>query len=634
MAEFELMNDNGLELGVVSAGVAQAIANANSRNESTSFPKVMLEWRNLSCSVDLKLDGKHVKRTVIDGISGVAQPGELVAIMGSSGAGKTTLFNILSQRITNEPPFVVSGDIMLNGRPATQDMLRGHSAYVMQHDLLLYTLSARESLNFCAGLRLPAYYTEKERADRVEQVIRELRIQKCADAQVGNMRERGISGGERKRAAIGVELIANPSLILLDEPTTGLDSFTALKLVTLLKKFAKTGRTVVMTIHQPSLEIFQLFDKLIVMSSGKYIYNGPAQQSVQYFSSLGYRCPAAMNPADFFLRTLEHQSEIHKAVFFDAYNRSRMAQMQNDNSLQNLLLPELEPQLDFERVDKMTEFKLLVKRGWTHYIRQRDTIKVRMFEMCFTSLFLGLLYYNIGYNQASITDRLGVLFNILMATFVASVVAVLVTFPDERPLFLREKFNNMYSTNTYFFAKIVSEMSFQIFYPVVMSVVVYWMVGLRSGVSHFLIFLGCNILLVNVGQAVGLLIGAAVSEVETARILVPFAILPFSLVCGLFITADEIPTYLIWMKFMSVFRYGYEIYLLNEFLGLSLYCDDDEYTTVDGEDYCEYTDGDDVLTDLDIDLDSMSSNFAILVCLYFGFMGLSWLFLTLRKDKL
>ncbi|CAD8048393.1 unnamed protein product [Paramecium sonneborni] len=149
--------------------------------------------------------------------------------------------------------------------------------------------------------------SEEEKHQRVEALIRELGITKCADTRVGNTQIRGVSGGERKRASIGVELLTNPSLIFLDEPTTGLDSSTALQVIDLLKRLAKNGRTIVSTIHQPSSEIFNNFDRLMLLVRGNIIYQGDAEEAINYYGNMGFQCPNFSNPSDYFMKLMNEE---------------------------------------------------------------------------------------------------------------------------------------------------------------------------------------------------------------------------------------------------------------------------------------------------------------------------------------
>lgn len=176
------------------------------------------------------------------------------------------------------------------------------SAYVVQEDILTGTLSVRENLQFSANLRLPPDKNNNaEKKLKVDAVIQELGLQDCADTKIGTEFLRGVSGGEKKRCSIGMELITSPSLIFLDEPTTGLDSNTANAIMRLLYQLSRKGRTVIFSIHQPRYSIFKLIDHLTLINKGEIIFAGPANEATDYFSSIGYQCEQFNNPLDFFL---------------------------------------------------------------------------------------------------------------------------------------------------------------------------------------------------------------------------------------------------------------------------------------------------------------------------------------------
>ena len=183
------------------------------------------------------------------------------------------------------------------------------SAYVQQDDILFQTMTVRECLEFAAKLKLKGTYAEK--IQRAEDIIKELRLNKCQNTKIGGPLIKGVSGGESKRTSIGVELITDPNLIFLDEPTTGLDSFTATSVIETLRELANSGRTVISTIHQPNSDIYELFDRLMLLAQGKIIYFNQASLAVDYFGTLGpqYRCPELSNPADHFMTIMSIESQ-------------------------------------------------------------------------------------------------------------------------------------------------------------------------------------------------------------------------------------------------------------------------------------------------------------------------------------
>jgi len=235
---------------------------------------------------------------ILVNISGCVRPGEVLALMGPSGSGKTTLLSIMGGR--QQRSMRVSGQVLFNGQPLTKPMKR-KIGYVMQDDLLYESLTVYETLYYAAMLRLPRDMSRQEKLDRVNAVISSLGLKKCKDTIIGGFFRRGISGGERKRASVGHELLINPSTLFLDEPTSGLDSTTAMHLLETLRMLAQGGRAVVTTIHQPSSRLYQQLDKLLLLSGGHALYYGDAQQAVDYFERVDYPIPPRVNAADFIL---------------------------------------------------------------------------------------------------------------------------------------------------------------------------------------------------------------------------------------------------------------------------------------------------------------------------------------------
>lgn len=239
---------------------------------------------------------KSEEKVILKGISGMVAPGEMLALLGPSGSGKTTLLTALAGRLGGR----LSGTITYNNKPFTNAMKR-NTGFVTQDDVLHPHLTVFETLLYTALLRLPKTLTHAEKAEQAEAIISQLGLSRCRDSPVGGHIVRGVSGGERKRVSIGQEMLINPSLLLLDEPTSGLDSTTALRIVSTLSELVNGGRTIAMTIHQPSSRLFYLFHKIILLSEGNLLYYGKGSLVLDYFSNVGFAPPVAMNPADFLL---------------------------------------------------------------------------------------------------------------------------------------------------------------------------------------------------------------------------------------------------------------------------------------------------------------------------------------------
>lgn len=236
-------------------------------------------------------------KKILKKISGTVQRGQILAIMGASGAGKTTLLDILSARRKTGK---VSGDLLIDGKYVNHDFKR-QIGYVTQEIQLMGTMTVRECLYFSANLRLPQNVSNEEKKRRVEEAMQDLGISHIADRYIGTALRRGISGGEKRRVNIACELVISPTVLFLDEPTTGLDSYNALVVVQCLKALADKGKIIVMSIHQPRYNIFNMFDNLLLLSEGHTVYFGEAKKALNYFENLGYKCDPQTNPSDFIL---------------------------------------------------------------------------------------------------------------------------------------------------------------------------------------------------------------------------------------------------------------------------------------------------------------------------------------------
>ncbi|KAF8390038.1 hypothetical protein HHK36_024559 [Tetracentron sinense] len=249
----------------------------------TVFP-VTIRWCDITCSFSEK-SGKTV-RFLLKNVSGEAKPGRLLAIMGPSGSGKTTLLNVLAGQIMASPRLLLSGLLEDNGKPRSNKPFK--FAYVRQEDLFFSQLTVRETLSLAAELQLSEISFVEDRDEYVNNLLFRLGLVSCADSNVGDAKVRGISGGEKKRLSLACELIASPSVIFADEPTTGLDAFQAERVMETLRQLAQDGHTVICSIHQPRSSVYVKFDDVVLLTEGALVYAGPAREEpLAYFSKFG-----------------------------------------------------------------------------------------------------------------------------------------------------------------------------------------------------------------------------------------------------------------------------------------------------------------------------------------------------------
>ncbi|CAM9324569.1 unnamed protein product, partial [Ectocarpus fasciculatus] len=266
------------------------IASSFLLSTTSAVDKLDVEWKDVSCSVG------RGKKAILDGVSGRANAGKLLAVMGPSGSGKTTLLNALAGQVPYSKRTRLHGTLTVGGAERAPDQ---EQAFVKQEDVFYSQLTVRETLLMAARLRLPSSVPLAEKSAMVDKLISKLGLSKVASTIVGDEKTRGISGGEKKRLSIACQLFGTPSLIFCDEPTTGLDAFQAERVMATLRQLAQDGHTVICSIHQPRSSIYGMFDDVLLLSEGRVMFQGPAKRIGSYFRSKGYPMPSNTNPGDF-----------------------------------------------------------------------------------------------------------------------------------------------------------------------------------------------------------------------------------------------------------------------------------------------------------------------------------------------
>ena len=263
---------------------------------------VRLVWRDLTYSVPVKTrqglfrGQRTTTRVILNKVSGYVRSGQLLGIIGTSGSGKTTLLNILARRLAPGRGSKLKGELLLNGEPYRRRFRRSLLGSYPNTKRMYPTLTAREQIGFAVRLACQPI-THRDR------LLDALGLVSSQDTLVGDDVIRGLSGGERRRVGVALALAPPVPLLILDEPTTGLDSFNSLTLIRLLHRIAKGGRAVIVTVHQPRTDIFSLFDSLLILTCGESAYFGPASEAVDFFQTLGHICPLGVNFADFLIDT-------------------------------------------------------------------------------------------------------------------------------------------------------------------------------------------------------------------------------------------------------------------------------------------------------------------------------------------
>uniref|UniRef100_A0A671E3P4 Broad substrate specificity ATP-binding cassette transporter ABCG2 n=1 Tax=Rhinolophus ferrumequinum TaxID=59479 RepID=A0A671E3P4_RHIFE len=563
-------------------------------NDLKSFAEgAVLSFHNICYRVKVKsgflLGRKTVEKEILTNINGIMRPG-LNAILGPTGGGKSSLLDVLAAR---KDPQGLSGDVLINGAPRPANF-KCTSGYVVQDDVVMGTLTVRENLQFSAALRLPTTMTNHEKNERINKVIQELGLAKVADSKVGTQFTRGVSGGERKRTSIGMELITDPSILFLDEPTTGLDSSTANAVLLLLKRMSKQGRTIIFSIHQPRYSIFKLFDSLTLLASGRVMFHGPAQEALGYFASAGHHCESYNNPADFFLDVINGDSSavisnredeggeaketeepskrekplIEKLAEFyvnSAFFRDTKAELDQFSGVQK------KKSVVFKELTYATSFchqlKWIAKRSFKNLLGNPQASIAEIIVTIFLGLIIGAIFYDLKHDPTGIQNRAGVLFFLTTNQCFSSISAVEL-FVVEKKLFTHEYISGYYRVSSYFFGKLLSDLLPMRMLPsIIFTCITYFLLGLKPVVESFFIMMFTLMMVAFTASSMALAIAAGQSVVSVATLLMTITFVFMMIFSGLLVNLTTIVPWLSWLQYFSIPRYGYTALRHNEFLG-------------------------------------------------------------------
>ncbi|NXE54670.1 ABCG2 protein, partial [Casuarius casuarius] len=564
------------------------------------------------------------KKTSILSYSGIMRPG-LNAILGPTGSGKSSLLDILAAR---KDPHGLSGDILINGAPQPANF-KCTSGYVVQDDVVMGTLTVRENLQFSAALRLPQSMREQEKNERVNQIIKELGLNKVADSKVGTQFIRGVSGGERKRTSIGMELITDPAVLFLDEPTTGLDASTANAVLLLLKRMAKQGKTIIFSIHQPRYSIFRLFDNLTLLAEGRMLYHGPAQNAIEYFKSVGYECEAYNNPADFFLDVINGDSTAVAMSKTDEANAAeiteehidrdktlaeKLAEQYSNSSyyketkavLENISLGnKKKTKVIFRQITYASSFchqlKWVSRRAFKNLIGNPQASIAQLCVTTFLGLLVGAIFFGVKDDYTGLQNRVGAMFFLTTDQCFSSITAIEL-FVVEKKIFIHEYISGYYRTSAYFISKLMADLIPMRTLPsIIFTCITYFMLGkycLKPTAEAFFIMLLTLTMVSYTATSLALAIATGQSVVTLANLLMTLAFVFMIIFSGLLVNLTSIISWLSWLQYFSIPRYGMSvsavfshvpsskrfIAFINLFVFICRWCTGDDYLKNQGID--------------------------------------------------
>lgn len=550
------------------------LENKSTSGGSSNFIKMFSSGPTSSSSTDIENPTAviHQERTILNGITGMVSPGEILAVLGPSGSGKSTLLNALSGRLQGHS---YTGTILANNRKLSKQVLK-RTGFVTQDDVLYPHLTVRETLIFCALLRLPNSLNRTEKIAVTNSVITELGLNKCEDTIIGNSFIRGVSGGERKRVSIAHEMLINPSLLILDEPTSGLDATAAYRLVSTLGSLAQKGKTIITSVHQPSSRVFQMFNSVLVLSEGRCLYFGRGNEAMNYFESVGFSPSFPMNPADFLLDLAngvcqfdgvsEKERPNVKQTLVSTYNnllapKVKAACLETTNTVPKEIMNKGSYTCSSSKrsctsciSNWFNQFSILLQRGIKE--RRHETFNyLRVSQVIAASLLAGSMWWHSDYRD--IQDRLGLLFFISIFWGVFPSFNAVFAFPQERAIFKKEKASGMYTLSSYFMARIIGDLPMDLILPTLFLTITYWMAGLKPQLLAFLLTLLVLLSYVIVSQGLGLALGAIIMDAKQASTVVTVTMLAFVLTGGFYV--HKVPACLAWIKYISTTFYCYRL---------------------------------------------------------------------------
>ncbi|GAB5356383.1 hypothetical protein AAMO2058_000285700 [Amorphochlora amoebiformis] len=578
---------------------------------------------------------------ILQNVSARIYSGQLTAVMGASGSGKTSFLDVLASRATRTGTPIVTGSVWLNEEEAPDvSAIAPWAAYVTQEDELPPELTVHEALSFAARIKLPEARDPTKCLEIVEKLIQDLGLQDCVQNRIGAVSgsSERISGGERRRVSIALQLMSNPSILLLDEPSSGLDSTSAHKIITYLHRLAKTKKkTVLCSIHQPSAKTFALFDRLLLLSKGGRIaFEGPVSQALPHFQSLGFYCPPGLNPADFFLdvttgarkripvpladikspvetpkEPIESGDELRSSILRNSENYDA----DSPDGLRDFLeIYALKKQKENEVVaqakkmshdsedhlptdpNKLKSKVSLSRQIYTLIIREsiitwrnKATALGFMLQSAIIGLCLGVIFFQTGSSASAVTiTKKAVLYlSSSNQPYVTTVFAVYTACQDFK-IFDQERADKLYNPAAYVFSHYIAQIPVHIISPLIYYGVLYFMTGLRTdNVWYPVFYLIVGIILQLTGVALGWFCAAISRSFDAASLLNNF-LFTFTVLSGGFVVSyKSIPPWVAWWKYFSFQGYAFELFAINEYKGNEYH---DNGITIKGDDVLQSLD--------------------------------------------
>ncbi|XP_032690320.1 ATP-binding cassette sub-family G member 4-like [Odontomachus brunneus] len=578
-------------------------------------------FRDLSYAVRTRYRGP--KKQILKGLDGIFRSTELTAIIGPSGAGKSTLLNILSG--FQEGSYTGTVEYLNQGNKQSQRSCKKQLRYIQQTNNLYDYFTINEIMMIASYLKIDRSISRTSRQILINDILSTLSL-----LHIKETRTDRLSGGEKKRLSIALELIDNPSLIFLDEPTTGLDSSAAVQCVTVLKKLAKTGRTIICAIHQPSAALYEMFDYIYLVVDGYCMYHSPPGDTVKYFARQGFQCPKYHNPADYMLEVVSKEygnydeqliaaskcsSETDDEVRSSNSSYNMIQKISNNHQMIALACPPTE----------LMRFWVLLQRYIMLTYRNRQTMYISLSAHLFISILSGLLYEHSGDDANKVFSNCCYLLqSVLYPCFIG--LMNVVKFPLEIDILRKEYFNKWYQLRTYYMAILVSTIPLQIIYGLLYSFITYYMTSQPPEFSRFFMYLIIIILSFFIWEGFGLGLGATF-ELVNGLFVGCFLTCSMSSLAGLIVFFKDMTCFMYYISYLSILRYAFDGAVQSVYGNgrENLRCSDV---------YCHFRTPGTILESLDMTKSSFWYDVAILFGCYVVFRVLAYILLKRRLSRM
>lgn len=586
-------------------------------------PSIELAFEDLSFEIPAR--NKHSKtKTILKNVTGVFRRGRVTAVLGPSGAGKSSLveqlYEVLNGNTRNSK--YITGSILVNGRDIRDPSMSKHHenawscGMVYQDDLIYESMTVREAIEMAAILR--SNRNPKKRDEQVDAIIEVLGLIGCQESIIGGDLVRGISGGQKKRTAIGMELMANNPLLFLDEPTSGLDAFTALQVIGLLQQLCHGtmgggyesvnvgAKTIVTTIHQPSYELLMLFDDVVIMAPGGHIiFMGPSHDLVAYFeNTFFYTFPALINPTEYIFLAIINNTPF---ITEDAPDRPRNSFCSQTTDRHTAELDDSMSTETINRIEELTtawrrsdlylgirvriarskrlaymslaegdggkrsrdlrrtflgHLLFLIRREYIGFARNLPLMLTFAGRTLFMALTIGLIYLNSSSDSLDPRQRVrnlsGAIFFVLAHCFTDGFTDSIFFELYRRPIITREYITGYYSMTAYFWSQIAFRFPLGILTISTEMAIIYWMIGFTPAFSSFLFTAAFVLITYYAGSSLGYVVCALTDKFTVAGTLNIIIEEPIYLFSGVLVAASILPVYFRWLLYINSVHYCFE----------------------------------------------------------------------------